>query len=326
MTARNVCSRRSFLGYSSSCAAHIALLGLPFSLSRKTRWTSIKHGKVVAQEPFGRLEEVGDGLYALISTPLSGDYTTLSNGGIIAGSAGVLVVESFASVEGASWLAQEARDLTGRWPTHVAITHYHGDHSAGLAGYFPAETGPTVWATDSTRAQVLARATRDDPQRDRLWAEMRILGVDRPTTIDLGSRTVRLVPRSGHTASDVTIELDGESIVWCGDLVWSGMFPNYVDAAPSVLSDSVRRLQRRAWSTYVPGHGPLADQGELDRYVSVLDDVEAAARTAFERGWTAKEAGSRYEIPAALGEWILFNPQYYERAIGTWLRELATSG
>jgi glyoxylase-like metal-dependent hydrolase (beta-lactamase superfamily II) len=319
-------SRREFIGTSMTCAGHLALMALPFSPSTRWLWSSRTRGQVVAQEPFARLEEIGEGLFALISTPLGGDYTTVSNGGIIVGSDGVLVVEGFMSPEGALWLAEKTRELTGRWPSHAVITHYHADHSRGLDGYYSESGGPDARATAVTRELVLTR--RREPADDatqRLWADVTLLDEGEPSLIDLGGRTVRVVPRSGHTPSDVTIELAEESTVWCGDLVWNGMFPNYVDATPSILSEAVRAIDRGAWSTYVPGHGPLADATEMEQYVAVLDDIEAAARSAFERGMSAEEAGAGYEIPAELGEWTLFNPQYFERAIGAWMRELGAS-
>lgn len=55
---------------------------------------------------------------------------------------------------------------------------------------------------------------------------------------------------------------------------------------------------------------------------SLLDDVEAAARRALEAGQTAAEAGAVYRLPADMGDWTLFNPGYFERAIGAWMREL----
>src|SRR3970040_1188070 len=100
-----VLSRRVFLEQSSSCAAHLALaLALPASMRR--RWTQQPAGRVVAREAFGSLEQVADGVWALISDPLSGDRTTLANGGIIAGTDGVLAVEGFFQPAGATWLAE----------------------------------------------------------------------------------------------------------------------------------------------------------------------------------------------------------------------------
>jgi glyoxylase-like metal-dependent hydrolase (beta-lactamase superfamily II) len=133
---------------------------------------------------------------------------------------------------------------------------------------------------------------------------------------------VRIVSREGHTASDLTVELDDPSVVWCGDLVWNGMFPNYVDATPSRLSASVRALGRDRQTLYVPGHGDLADMAAFDRYVAVIDHVEEAARRAADAGIPAAEAAREFTLPESVGEWILFNPAYFERALGAWEREL----
>jgi glyoxylase-like metal-dependent hydrolase (beta-lactamase superfamily II) len=273
---------------------------------------------VVASEPWGRILRVAEGVWALESNPLQ-DRTTLCNGGIIAGRAGVVMVEAFGSDAGARWMAAQARELTGRAPTHVVLTHHHGDHVAGLRG--AAETrGIEVLATASTLDRVPGRP--DDPD-GRAAADFTIVGEGRPTELDLGDRSVLLVPRRGHTASDVTVEVFDASVVFCGDLVWNGMFPNYVDASPGRLSQTVRVLRARSAETFVTGHGTLADAAAVDDYIALLDHVEAAARTALDEGWSAEEAGARYRMPDGLEGWTLFNPGYYARAIGAWMTELA---
>ncbi len=333
MSPRESYSRREFLETSGSCVAHMAFMALPFSPHAARLWGARTRGPVVAQESFGRLEEVGEGLFAFISTPLMGDYTTVCNGGIIAGRAGTLVVEGFQTPEGSRWIAEKARELTGRWPTHVLVTHYHGDHTGGVTGLLPEASvsgadsspveNPDLMSTATTRDLVLERyADRIDDRARRQWADVTIVGVPGPISVDLGGRVARLIPRTGHTDSDVTVELRGEGIVWCGDLVWNGMFPNYMDATPSRLSESVLALERGGWATYVPGHGPLADLDDMGKYVAVIDSVEDAAHRALMEGWSAEEAGERFRIPVDLGEWTLFNPRYFEQAIGAWLQEL----
>jgi glyoxylase-like metal-dependent hydrolase (beta-lactamase superfamily II) len=284
-------------------------------------WAAQERFPVVAREPWGRLERVAEGVWALVSTPLGGDRTTLCNGGIVAGSAGVLVVEAFGSDAGARWTAEQARALTRRAATHLVVTHYHADHTGGIRGAF-ATADVVLLATAVTRDQT--RDRNQNPPAD-LLAGAELLDESQPSEIDLGGRSVRVVPRRGHTASDVSLEVSDPSVVFCGDLVWNGMFPNYVDAVPSRLSESVRRVRATEAATYVPGHGALAGGADLDRYIALLDDVEAAARRAVERGITAQAAGAEYRIPAALGEWTLFNPQYFERAIGAWMKELGSA-
>ncbi len=332
-------SRRAFLKATSACTAHLALMATPFPVASRTSWSRRSSGTIRAEEAFGRLEEIGGGLFAFISTPLGGDYTTVSNGGIIAGRSGVLVVEAFQTTEGAEWMAQQARRLTGRWPTHVLITHYHGDHSGGVEGYFqgsqspedvgpdrsPGSEGPQLMATTTTRELATGRLPDDAPETlRRRWADVVMVRSEEASSLDLGGRQVRLVPRYGHTASDVSVELPDEEVTWCGDLVWNGMFPNYMDAVPSRLSKAVRALHADQRFLYVPGHGPLANTSDMMRYISVIDGLEETARTAVREGWTAEEAGSRHRIPLNLGEWTLFNPSYFQRAVEAWMQEWDT--
>jgi cyclase len=315
--------RREFLARSTSCAAHIALAGAVAPRALRALWARAPLGRIVAREPFGSLEQVADGIWALISTPLSGDRTTLSNGGIIAGRNGVLAIEGFNLPAGARWLAGKAKELTGRWPTHVAVTHYHADHANGVAGYLAAEAKPAVRATERTRELVIQKNQPADPSRVAALEQAVLLSAAEPTTLDLGGRIVRVIPRRGHTDSDISLEIDDPSVVFCGDLVWNAMFPNYVDAVPSELARSVKALRRAKATTYVPGHGALAREADFDRYAAMLGEVERAAREAHQQGKTAADAGAAYALPASLGDWTLFNKVFFERAFAAWYRELA---
>jgi glyoxylase-like metal-dependent hydrolase (beta-lactamase superfamily II) len=315
-------NRRDFLSKSTSCAGHIALAAFSAPPALRALWANAPFGPVVAREPFGNLERVAEGIWAMISTPLGGDRTTLSNGGIIAGRSGVLVIEGFNMPAGATWLATRAHELTGRWPTHVALTHYHADHSNGVGGYTRPDSKLVVRSTEVTRGLVLEKNLPADAGRTDALKDVVYFSGTQATVIDLGGRIVRVIPRSGHTSSDVSLEVDDPSVVFCGDLLWNAMFPNYVDAIPTQLSKSVSQLRRQSATIYVPGHGALAKEAEFDRYVAMIDEVEGAARRAREAGRTAAEAGAGYALPGSLGEWTLFNKVFFERAFAAWYREL----
>ena len=315
-------SRREFLGHAGSCAAHLALAAAVLPASARALWAATPRGTLAAREPFGTLEKVADGVWALVSTPFGGDRTTLCNGGLVAGRDGVLAIEGFYQPAGAAWLAGKARELTGRWPTHVALTHYHADHVNGVAGYLGDAGHPRVRATAATRDQAIARTLPADPSRTDALRDVVLLAPDESSTLDLGGRAVRVIPRAGHTSSDLSLELDDPSVVFCGDLVWNAIFPNYVDAAPTRLRASARALRRDRQTVYVPGHGPLADAAALDRYYAMLDEVEAAARKAHAAGLTPADGAKAFSLPTSLGEWALFNPVFFERAFGAWYREL----
>ncbi|MGH7589153.1 MAG: MBL fold metallo-hydrolase [Gemmatimonadota bacterium] len=324
--------RRTFMAAAGSCAAHLALtLGAGTAGARRL-FAAAARAPVALREPWGRVEKLAEGAWALISTPLAGGeeaMRTFSNGGIVAGREGVLVVEGFASEEGARWLAGSVRELTGRTPTHVVLTHYHGDHSSGLAGYEAEGGTPMYVSTVATREDLEERSR----EQGRASAAVGILGGERvhmvgkeAETIDLGGRRVRIVPRSGHTRSDLAVVLEDPRLVWCGDLVWNGLFPNYKDATPSDLSRHVRALLEEPAATWVPGHGSLADGAAVDAYLALLDHVEAATRQAIEAGTPIEEAARAYRPPEKLGEWVLFSPDYYAVAFGAWKRELGSPG
>jgi glyoxylase-like metal-dependent hydrolase (beta-lactamase superfamily II) len=315
-------SRRDFLLTTGTCAAHLALAASVLPEALRARWTRAPLGTTVAREPFGSLERIGDGVWALVSNPLGGDRTTLSNGGLIVGRNAVLAIEGFNTPQGAEWLANKARELTGRWPTHVALTHYHSDHANGVAGYLAANEHPELRATERTRELVVQRNKPEDPARVAALEHVSLITPDRPTTLDLGGRVVRVVPRRGHTESDVSLELDDPSIGFCGDLFWNAMFPNFVDALPTQLSQSVRALRRDRDTLYVPGHGALGKQADYDRYAAMLDEVERAARAAHEKGTSAADAAAAFNLPESLGSWTLFSKAFYNRAFEAWYREL----
>ena len=321
------CSRRAFLAGTGSCAAHLMWMSAAASLGARRLFAAEPTGTVVAKEPWGRIEKLHDGVWAIVSTPLdSQDFTTVANGGIIAGRDRVLVVESFASSKGAAWAARQARELTGRAPTDVVVSHYHGDHANGVAGFPEVGDAPKLWMTPTTH-QLLAPSGLDSGRgdqstREALVAAAETLGETSITEIDLGGRKVLLHPRAGHTASDVTVELDDPSIVFYGDLLWNRMFPNYRDTTPTVFAASIRDAMRERETVYVPGHGPLAGAQDVERLLSVLAEVEAAARESLLEEMPAEEAGRLFKLSESLGEWTMFSDQYFQVAISAWHREL----
>ncbi len=307
--------RRQFMVASGSCLAQLAALP---PLLRSSLWHGF--GASIAVEPWARIEPLGASVWACISTPLSGDpdaRRTFSNGGIVAGRSGVLVVEGFASDAGAHWISEKARELTGRAPTHVVLTHYHGDHSSGLAGFRSSPSRPVYVTTTATRERLATRA----PVAEVL-SSAELVDAEQPRVIDLGGRRVTITPRSGHTASDLTVTVEDPAVMFGGDLIWNGMFPNYVDATPSVLAKSVRAAGADAKAVIVPGHGAIPTREQFARYVELLDLIEDMARRAHAAGRSPVEAAAGMTLPASLGEWTMFSPRYFHVALEAWAKEL----
>lgn len=323
-------SRRQFLQIGGGCLAHVLLAAACAPRNTRARWVAPVNA-VVATEPFAHLEAVGPGAWAVISTPLGGDRTTFANGGIIAGRNGVIAIEGFYRPAGATWLAQQARALTGRWPTHVIISHYHVDHASGLSGYeATGETTPRLHVTDSTRARVLSGAPVapvTSGALTRAFADVVLVATTQPTFIDLGDRSVLLQPMRGHTASDLVVHDETSGVVFSGDIVWNGLFPNFVDARPGAWRESVTRVAALVTNTrggnarLVPGHGGMVNAVALTRYADLLDDIERAGRAGHTAGQTPQQMAAGYVVPPSLGEWMAGKPSI-ERAMIAWAKEL----
>lgn len=336
------CSRRDFLARTLGCGGFLAL-GLA-GLGGTARTALAKaaapaSGTPIVTQPWARIEKIAEGVWAVVSTPFQDPANiqrqTLSNGGIVAGKDGVLVVEGFNQADGSAWVSQMAEELTGRAPTHVVVTHFHADHTGGLAGFQRGASGPDIVATRRTRDLTLERNTLPPPPKegeappDIAAARMKIVTPNRimtdpvkPVRIDLGGRTVTLVPRDGHTDSDVTIELEDPRVVWTGDLVFNRMFPFYGDSTPSRWNATCEGLLKDPSALYVPGHGALATSKDLDGYRELLGLVGEAAKAAHKAGRPAEAAAGEFKIPDRLGDWYLFNPRVFVFAFDAWYREL----
>jgi glyoxylase-like metal-dependent hydrolase (beta-lactamase superfamily II) len=312
-------SRREVLALGGAALSHLWMLSF-------LRARPASGSEPAIERAWGRIEPLSDGVWAVVSTPFAADdWTTICNGGIVAGTDRVLMIEAFARDEGARAVAAAARELTGRWPTDVVVTHFHADHVGGLAGLVDGGRAPRLWLTEKTRELVRDEDRRREipeagPRAEMLDAATLLVAEGR-AELDLGGLEVEIASRSGHTPSDVTVKVASASALFAGDLVWNGLFPNYRDALPRRLSRAVEALRSESVDTFVSGHGPASDRKAFELYATVIEDLGVAARRAIERGIPAKEAAAAYELPPAAADWVLFNPAYFEVAIGAWMRE-----
>ncbi|RMH16347.1 MAG: MBL fold metallo-hydrolase [Gemmatimonadetes bacterium] len=309
--------RRGFLRHAGRCAATLAAASLFAPDALRAAFARRARGEVIAEAPWGRVEEVAEGVWALVSTPLEGDFTTIANGGLIVGRDAILAVEGLGTTRGARWLSDLALEHLGRRPTHVLLTHHHGDHTLGQAGYVDRPGTLRVLTSEAT----LRRLESSD--QERLMPTEVLSEPEGETELDLGGRVVRVVPRAGHTVSDLVVEVDDPRIVFAGDLVWNGLFPNFVDARPLQLMEAVRATLAEERALFVPGHGDLATRGELEAYLEVLERLEVLARRSFARGETPSEAAEAFRIPPSLGTWTFFRDDYVRRALDAWHRALS---
>lgn len=195
--------------------------------------------------------------------------------GAVAGSAGVLVIDTGASLRAGVELRQQLRKRFGKPVTHVALTHPHFDHVLGTAAFAGvrvygavgmtrhldrAGTGPQELAASAVAHGLCPREAEE--ATDVLVAPRH--QVSEELTVSLGDREVLLANVGpGHSGHDLAVLVPGErGIVFCGDLVEESGDPQAGgDAHPARWPAALDRLLALGGpkARYVPGHGAVVD-------------------------------------------------------------------
>ncbi len=355
---RLVVTRRGFVGGAAGLAAGFALAGagtmvLPRrALAQAAGGASGGEGSTPEKVKFASVTPIntwaGGGVWAIVSD--FGMPVTLCNGGIIAGKDAVVVVDGFNTPAGAQWAAKTAKELTGRDPTHVVVTHYHFDHTDGLSGYLALPVPPTIISTRTTRDLMARRGAQGGgnllfpapasavPGLETSVArcvlpDAVIADSSKPLRIDIGGKAILLRERAGHTPSDLNIEIegggkDGQKVVFAGDMIFYRAFPVYLDAIPSVLKTNVAEVTAEdgGKSVIVPGHGPLATGADLGPFLKLIDHIAQAGGKAKASGLSAKDAAATFTVPAELKDYTPGNPLFAVLAMEAVYRELEGGG
>jgi len=235
------------------------------------------------------LKQVGPGVYAAIDGP---DHKAGSNAGFVIGDDGVLVVDSFFTLDAAKALVAEIRRLTPRPIRYVVNTHYHLDHTGGDQAL--RDAGAIIIAHRSVRGWV--RTNNVNLFGDRITPELRAriaavplpdLVTDKDLVVWLGSRRVVVRTVLGHTGGDLTVFVPDSKVLFTGDLLWRKVAPNLIDGSVkewSATDADFAAMPDAAHTTYVPGHGDVANVSDVKDFRAYLLDVRQLVTEARKSG------------------------------------------
>ncbi|WP_369195703.1 MBL fold metallo-hydrolase [Streptomyces djakartensis] len=195
--------------------------------------------------------------------------------GLVAGEEAVLMIDAGSSLAEGAQLGAQARTLTGRRVTHLALTHPHFDHVLGAAALPDTEVFGAV-GVDAVLSRARDREElREDAVRQGLAAPAAREAAERLAppghlvsgewTLDLGGGRQVLLANvgPGHTAHDLAVLVPGDpEVVFCGDLVEESGEPQAgPDAVPAQWPAALDRLLALGGedALYVPGHGAVVD-------------------------------------------------------------------
>jgi glyoxylase-like metal-dependent hydrolase (beta-lactamase superfamily II) len=267
------------------------------------------------------LKQVGPGVYAAIDGP---EHKSGANAGFVIGDDGVLVVDTFFNPDATKALVGEIHRLTAKPIRYVVNTHYHMDHTGG--DQVLRDSGAIIIAHKNVRGWV--RTYNVNLFGDRVTPELKAriaalplpdLTTDKGLTVWLGSRKIVVRTVLGHTGGDFTVFVPDAKVLFTGDLLWRRIPPNLIDGSVKewqATDADFAAMPDAAHTTYVPGHGDVADLADVKDFRAYLLDLqrlvtegrkaglkgEALAQDvtpklkALHPGWTISDRAAAFEV------------------------------
>jgi glyoxylase-like metal-dependent hydrolase (beta-lactamase superfamily II) len=211
------------------------------------------------------------------------------NSGFIAGEQITLVVDTGANALAAATIHGYASAARPDNRLIVVNTEKHFDHIGGN-GFFR-EQGIDVYGhigiqrtEDEFRAeiaefneQISSPARRTGREAEVFYSGTKLANPNRPisqdTVLSLGGCEVEIILTPGHTPTNLSVYVPSDGVLFCGDCLVNGYMPNLDCGTSSVWRDWLRSLDRIAGlapKIVVPGHGPVARDGEVTRLIEAV--------------------------------------------------------
>jgi glyoxylase-like metal-dependent hydrolase (beta-lactamase superfamily II) len=267
--------------------------------------------------PDFQLQKIGNGIWAAI---VNDEGLAGGNAGFVIGDDGVAVIDTFQDPRPAKALLGEIRKLTPLPIRFVINTHYHLDHVNGNDVF--AAAGATIVAHRNVRAWMRTENIKmlDPPVTPEKKARVRSLTLpavvyDSHIELYLGSRRIDVRYYPGHTGGDSVVSIPDAHVVFCGDMLWKDHIPNLIDATTKAWVESLDAMQKDAMqkdygtSTWVPGHGGVANAQDVLTFRKYLADL----RTGVRREQAAGKSGDALvqallpELKSHYGKWGFFS-------------------
>ena len=227
-----------------------------------------------AARRYGELQRVSNRVFIV---------RNITNSSFVIGDRSVAVIDTQVNFPSAQELLRLVLSVTTKPVEYVINTHYHWDHTNGNA-LFKSE-GATLISSKLTKEFMTARAPR---QKEFLSGRGFELGDDpflpertfeNELEIDLGNMPLELFFAGSAETDDATaVHVVKENVLMSGDTVMTGSFPIFGQPCwdEGLQGDgrwqkTLIRLLETKPEHIVPGHGPLAHQGEVELLLKIED-------------------------------------------------------
>ena len=238
------------------------------------------------------------------------------NVGIIVGSRATLVVDTGLGPRNGETVLRVTNSVSTNRELYVVSTHFHPEHALGESA-FPA-TAKIVRAKAQQQdidefGLALAKtfASRSPLAADLLEnAQFRKADVqfDREHVLDWGGVRVRMLSLGPtHTRGDTIVWVEGDRILFAGDVVMNRTFVAFASPYSSVkawLAD-FDQLEPLHPAKVVPSHGPVGDASLIAEQRTVIKAIQSRAIELKRQGRSADETATtvQNEMQASYPNW-----------------------
>jgi len=231
-----------------------------------------------------------------------------SNAGAILFDDFIVVVDATLRPDAAGVFRTLLQDTYRRPVRYLCLTHHHSDHIFGLKPFkdvtlfaaHPFAANLQRRASSDWTPEALAALKAEDPLANAWIDEVELIlpPVLFHQRLDIvhHQRRVEFHHSGGHTDCSVYAYDPGERTLFAGDLIFSGRLPYAGDPTcdPERWMAALRGWLDLEIEHVVPGHGPLADKGEIEKQLAFLEQLKDATLHAIRAG----QAPQAIQMPA----------------------------
>lgn len=258
-------------------------------------------GTVVAAETKITAEKVKDKIYML--------HGGGGNVGLFIGADGTFLIDDkFAPMSDA--IMTQIKKVGGDTPKYLLNTHFHGDHTGGNHHF--GQQGALIISHDNVRKRLQQGsyiAAFDMKTPPAQTPALPVITFSQKMHLHLNGDDVSAIHiPSAHTDGDSIIHFKKANVIHTGDTFFNGFYP-FIDAANGgtvkgmiAAADTILALTDGK-TKIIPGHGPLANKADLQRFRDMLATAYKSLSTLKNQGLTADQAVQKKPLAALDAQW-----------------------
>jgi glyoxylase-like metal-dependent hydrolase (beta-lactamase superfamily II) len=237
------------------------------------------------------------------------------NVGIVVGSRGTLAIDPGLGRRNGEAVLREVAKVSHNGDLYIASTHFHAEHTTGAIAFPPTAKyiNPKVQEQEFAEqgAQQIEQFSRRSPATAALLKGATLrktdISFERDYSLDLGGVRVRFaVVGPAHTRGDTAIFVEGDDVLFAGDVVMNQSFlAAGADASMKGWLAAFDLFESMHPKVVVPSHGPYGDGSIIAANRAVMLAVQARTRELKAQGRSIDEAAQtvQKEIQAQHPSW-----------------------